>query len=244
MNSLPVALQMGSVREDFPKDFAATVKKSRRHRRPRRRTGRLRQSLRAGCRRRPARGRRARRGHACRPGPRLQADLDTVRSEAALLGSPCITCPLFDKTKWQTAGDCTALGETLNRIGAAVRQGGRRFAYHTHDGEFQKVDGRFVLDWILDAAEPQNLEIVYWSPVAGADTPAWLRQAGRRTTQIHLQDVEELGASGKVDFPGVLQAVESIDAAEIVIIEQEKYNHEPLESARLCLATFRSWTGT
>jgi sugar phosphate isomerase/epimerase len=245
MSSIPVALQMWSVRDDFNTDFAATVKKVAAIGYPAVELagyGNLSAADAAAALREA--GLRVVGMHVGLD--RLQTDLDAVLSEARLFESPFITCPYYDKSKFKTAKDGAALGGILNGIGAAVRGAGLRFAYHNHDGEFQKIEGRFVMDWILDAADPRNLEMeldVYWSTVAGADTPAWLRQAGRRTTQIHLKDVEELGASGKVDFPAILQAVAGIGAAEVFIIEQEKYNHAPLESVRLSLEAFRSWSG-
>jgi len=245
MSSIPLALQMWSVRDDFNKDFSATVEKVAAIGYPAvELAGYGNLSARDAAAAVREAGLRVTGMHVGLA--RLQAGLDEVLAEAALFDSPFVTCPSFGKNKLQTAKDCAALGETLNSIGAAVRQTGRRFAYHNHDDEFKMVEGRLVMDWMLDAAEPRNLEMeldVYWSTVAGVDTPAWLRRAGRRTTQIHLKDAKELGASGIVDFPAILQAATSIGAVEIFIIEQEEYSHEPLESVRICLETFRAWAG-
>jgi sugar phosphate isomerase/epimerase len=55
-----------------------------------------------------------------------------------------------------------------------------------------------------------------------------------------LKDETELGL-GPVDFNAVFSAVESIGAAEWYIVEQEKYNHTPLESVRRCFEQLKKW---
>ena len=61
-----------------------------------------------------------------------------------------------------------------------------------------------------------------------------------RVPLVHLKDETELG-SGPVDFAAIFAAMDEIGAAEWQIVEQEKYNFPPLESARRCFAQLRAW---
>lgn len=178
------------------------------------------------------------------PIERLREDPGAVLAEAELFDSPFITCPSFPRDALQTAAHCEVAGEELERIGALVRQSGRRFAFHNHGFDFEKVEGRARIDWVLGASEPRNLEVeldVYWSTLAGEDTVRWLRRNGGRVTQIHLKDEKELGASGLIDFPTLLVAIEEIGAVESFIYEQEHYSFPPLESVRQAVRILREW---
>ncbi len=175
---------------------------------------------------------------------RLRTEPEAVLAEAELFDSPFITCPAYPRDHLKTAAQCEAAGEELNRIGAQVRRGGRRFAFHNHGVEFEEVDDRLRIDWMLRAAEPRNLEMeldVYWSDFSGADTVRWLRENGARVTQIHLKDKKELGASGKIDFPALLAVLEEIGAVERYIYEQEEYSSTPWDGIRQALDTLRGW---
>lgn len=175
---------------------------------------------------------------------RLRNELGEVLCEAELFHSPFITCSSYPKDVLQTPEQCEDAGQELNQIGALVRERGRRFAFHNHGLEFENLESRPRIDWMLRAAEPRNLEMeldVYWSTLAGVDTVGWLRQHGSRITQVHLKDEKELGASGRVHFPAILATLSEIGANPSLIIEQEEYSYAPLESARLCLQTLQGW---
>lgn len=176
---------------------------------------------------------------------RLREDLSGVLRDAELFGSPFITCPSYPRDHLQTAAQCEAAGRELDQIGAAVRKAGYRFAFHNHDIEFREVEGQLRIDLMLGAAAPENLEMeldVHWSTDAGVDTVRWLQVNGRRVTQVHLKDEKELGASDRVDFPGILATLRRIGAVQSYIIEQEEYSSTPLEGARLSLAAWENWT--
>ena len=44
-----------------------------------------------------------------------------------------------------------------------------------------------------------------------------------------------------MDFPSVFAAIDSIGGVDWQVIEVEKYNHDPLESARLSLEQLKKW---
>jgi len=179
---------------------------------------------------------------------RLRNDFDAVVAEAESFGTVHITCPGWPKEDYATAAGCMATGEALNQIGAKMRDAGLKFSFHNHGSEFAKVDGRYVLDWILDAAEPRNLGCqldIYWAYRPGADPAQFIREHGRRVTQLHFKDgdrekQQELGR-GEVDFGAILDVSEAIGACEFYIVEQEEYNFEPMESVRLCFEQLKSW---
>ncbi len=173
----------------------------------------------------------------------LRASPNTVIADALLLGSQDVIVPWFPKALLATSAACAALGEELAAHGRRLAAHGIRLHYHNHDFELAKIEGRTVFERILDAAPPAHLLCqadVYWVKVGGDDPASFIRRQGRRIRLVHLKDEKELG-TGPVDFPSVFAAIDSIGGVDWQVIEVEKYNHDPLESARLSLEQLKKW---
>jgi sugar phosphate isomerase/epimerase len=242
MSKLPVALQLWSLREEQKKDFAATVAAVAK-------IGYAGVEL-AGTGNLDAKGAKAALDAA---GLRvagmhvgigaLTADLNAVVNDALLFGTRHVVCPSWPAAQFASAAACQRIGERLGEIGATFRSFGIQFGFHNHAAELKVIDGRTVFDWMLSAAAPRDLAAevdVYWVHKGGQSPGKVLRDFGARCPLVHLKDEKELGL-GPVDFDEVFAAVDSVGAAEWYVVEQEAYNHAPLESVRLCLEQLKAW---
>ncbi|MDB6093670.1 MAG: xylose isomerase [Verrucomicrobia bacterium] len=239
---IPIALQLWSVRNDTARDFAATVGDVAR-------MGYAGVEI-AGFGNTDAKGAKAALDAAglkvagIHAGiTQLRADLNQCIDEALLLGTRHMTCPWWPPGHYHSGAACTRLGEELGALGATFRSHGIQFAFHNHASELAIVDGRRVLDWMLDAAAPRDLGCqadVYWIQVGGKNPADFIREQGRRIRTVHLKDEKEIG-TGPVNFEEVFTAVETIGAVEWYIVEVEQYNHAPLESVRLSLEQLKKW---
>lgn len=174
---------------------------------------------------------------------RLRASPEQVAVEAHAFGTRDVTCPWASPLLMQTPDGCRRLGAELGRIGGVLRDYGIRLSYHNHAHELALVGGRPALDWILDAAAPEDLACqadVYWLHKGGIDAAAYLRRLGRRVPLVHLKDEKELGA-GPVDFAAIFGALDSVGAVEWLIVEQEQYSFAPLDAMRANLEQLRRW---
>jgi sugar phosphate isomerase/epimerase len=173
----------------------------------------------------------------------IHADLNAIVSEALHFGTKNVNCMWWPGTHYLSAAACQKIGEKLGEIGSALRPFGIQFSFHNHAREFQLVDGRPVFDWILSAAAPRDLKAepdVYWIHKGGYSPAKFLREQGSRCPLIHIKDETELGL-GPVNFAEVFAVVEEIGAVEWYVVEQEKYNHAPLHSVRLCFEQLKRW---
>lgn len=239
---IPVSLQLWSVREDVQRDFAATVAEVAR-------IGYAGVEL-AGYGQLDARGARtALTAAGLRVSglhvsvDRLRGELPQVVSEALILDTRHVIAPWWPPEQLATVAQAVAAGEELNRIGAALRRHGLRLSYHNHAAEFRVIEGQPVFAWLLAAAEPRNLGAeldVYWSHTAGYWPVKFLREQGARVSLLHLKDEKELGL-GPVRFAEIFSAADEISAVEWYVVEQEQYNHAPLESVRRCFEQLRAW---
>ncbi len=173
----------------------------------------------------------------------MRNDFDRVVNEALYFGTREVICPWWHPQQYLSAAACSRIGEELGSIGAALRAFGLRLSFHNHAAEFAVVEGRTVLDWILSAAAPRDLSSeldVYWAHVGGVPPEKFLRDQGARVRLLHLKDAKEIGL-GPVDFTQVFAAAESIGAVEWYVVEQEWYNHAPMESVRRCYEQLKAW---
>ena len=64
---------------------------------------------------------------------------------------------------------------------------------------------------------------------------------GRRTAEAAAPEGQKELGCGPVNFDEVFAAADSVGAVEWFIIEQESFNHAPIESVRLCFEQMKAW---
>lgn len=81
--------------------------------------------------------------------------------------------------------------ETFKKIGQAVKDAGMIFQYHNHDFEFEKADGKYLLDILYDSISPELLQTqidTCWANVGGENPAAYVRKYAGRIPTVHLKD--------------------------------------------------------
>ena len=94
----------------------------------------------------------------------------------------------------QDADGLCALLKIFNDVSAALAANGLTFAYHNHAFEFSKLDGKWVMDYLLEETDPSSFGFipdVYWMAYAGVNPPDYLKKLGSRAkvvVSIHLYE--------------------------------------------------------
>ncbi len=110
---------------------------------------------------------------------------------------------------------------------------GKLFTYHHHDHEFQKLNGKTVLEHLADAFPPEQLGIIvdtFWVQAGGGDPAAWIEKFSGRVPIIHLKDfsygkkMAVLG-EGNINFDRVFEKAEAAKT-QYMIVEQDDCNGE------------------
>lgn len=151
----------------------------------------------------------------------------------AAAGAKFIVAPWQDVPK--TVKDLQTYCEYYNEIGKKCKEKGLSFGYHNHAHEFKKVEDKVVmLDYMLENTNPENVFFqmdVYWV-VRGAQSPVeYFNKYPKRFRILHLKDHKELGQSGMVGFDAIFKNTD-VAGVEYMIVEVEKYNHEPAVSIK------------
>jgi sugar phosphate isomerase/epimerase len=244
--TLPIGLQLYSVRELLPKDFDGT----------------LRQLAAAGYMEVEAAGyydktaaqfRHAmdQAGLRCvsthHPMGLLKAHLDEYIEYAHNLGLSYIVCPSPTRKDPSARGQLTlddwrwVAGE-LNKIGEKVKSAGMTFGYHNHGPEFGTESGVVFYDELLRLTDPKLVIFEMdcgWVFAAGRNPVDYLSKTPDRFPLLHVKDMAK-GANGEysstvlgrgaMDYKPILRAATSL---KHYFIEQEEFDMDTMEALRL-----------
>ncbi len=179
----------------------------------------------------------------------LTQDLDGVLSRMKAMGVEYIVCPGAAATHETDPAAWDHLAEQFETVGRGCRDAGLVFAYHNHAHEFQMVDGRYGLDYLMEKTSPDlvRLEVdAGWVWFAGVDPAAYLRKYPGRAPLIHAKDHDREDKNlnrpvgdGAVDWNAVFAAAREI-GVQYAIVEEDKTILPELESVEKSLQNLKA----
>ena len=253
--SIPLGLQMYTVRNDLAKDFDGTAKKVRaigiRHVQ-----ANLTQSGKSSKDQRKlydSLGISWESIHA--GGDGLRGGLDATIAEAKSVGIRNITCssPLYPTERGSlmagpSVDDWKKNADAFNKIGTACKAAGLTFAYHNHNVEFRKVGDVVPYDLLLQQTDPALVQMemdIGWVVAGGADPVAYLTKYPNRYYSLHIKDLKNQGipntnmkmisaiiGKGIVDWKKVLPAAHKTRVERAFLEIEEPYDPSPLEMVK------------
>ena len=146
-----------------------------------------------------------------------------------------------------------ALADKLNAASDKLAPSGLKVGYHNHDAEWKPINGKRPIEILASNTKPSlMLQLDIGTCLeAGADPVAWIKANPGRIRSIHCKDwspdpnigYKTLFGEGKADWKGIFQAAESVGGVEFYLVEQEGSRFPELETAQRCLQAFRSTHG-
>lgn len=155
----------------------------------------------------------------------------------AAAGVQYIVQPWMGQTGYASLEGLKSFCDYFNAVGEKCNQRGIRFGYHNHDGEFGQLEGETIFDFMLNNTDPDKVMFqldLYWVVYGGADPIHYINSYPGRFEHWHVKDETELGADGIVDFESIF-AFREASGMPYLIVEVERYNHDPMESVRISL---------
>jgi sugar phosphate isomerase/epimerase len=187
------------------------------------------------------------------PMERLENELEQVFEENRILDNRFIVMPWLPDERRKTSEQWYKIAETLNTVGAAAKAQGFQLCYHHHDFELIPLDGgQTPFDIIFGYVSPELVHVevdVYWAKFAGHDPAALIRHFNGRVPLVHLKDMSaedprkfaEVGA-GILDFKAIFEAAEE-GGIQAYIVERDDGEVPPLESAKISLQNLGTMLG-
>jgi len=156
--------------------------------------------------------------------------------------------------RFEDADGWKSVAELLSEAHQQFEAAGIRAGYHNHQFEWKAVDGdRHGMD-ILAAGTPDGVTLqldVGTCVEMGVDPVAWIKAHPGRIRSIHCKEwapgTEEDGKAyrvlvgeGAAPWREIIKAAESVGGVEYYLIEQEGSRFSSLETAQRCLATWKA----
>jgi len=99
-----------------------------------------------------------------------------------------------------------------------IRDAGLRLAYHNHTFEFEKFEGKRVLDYLIEGFAVDEMEFiidVYWVQISGGDPAQWIRNLSGRVSVVYFKDITIFNGNeinfcaigeGNLNWPSIIDA--------------------------------------
>lgn len=152
-----------------------------------------------------------------------------------------LICPFLPEEKRNSVDAYKRTAEQLNKIGRTCKESGMRFAYHNHNFEFNKFGDVTGFDLLFSQTEADLVKMeldCFWANYAGYQAEQIIEKYGERIVSLHMKDMTssngkkrsvEIG-EGTLDIAGLLKTAEGV---EWLVVEQEDFDRDPLESAKI-----------
>ncbi|HWZ83833.1 MAG TPA: sugar phosphate isomerase/epimerase family protein [Terriglobales bacterium] len=175
-------------------------------------------------------------------------NLDRARDLNLILGSKYIiqawSDPKANLDAWKPVAD------RLNAAAEKLEPSGLHVGYHNHNAEFTGAKGQRPIELIAKNTKPSVvLQLDVGTCLeAGANPVEWIKANPGRIRSIHCKDwshdpakgYKVLFGEGDADWKGMFAAAESVGGVEYYLVEQEGSRYPELETAQKCLEAFRA----
>ena len=122
----------------------------------------------------------------------------------------------------------------FNEVGARCKAAGIKFGYHNHSREFEKIEDKVMLDYMIENTDPDKVFFeldVYWASKGGVNPSAYIQKYAGRFPLLHIKDVDIIGASETIDFESIFKAAYK-QGLEEYYVEIEANSLPPMLCAR------------
>jgi len=133
----------------------------------------------------------------------------------------------------------------INTVSKELKKAGMLFGYHNHSLEFVKIDGKFIMDRLIEETDPETVNFIvdtYWLQAGGVNPADFIRKLGKRAMAIHFKDlsinpegytqeIAEVG-EGNLDWDAIIQACDDA-GARWAMVEQDTCKRDPFECMKV-----------
>lgn len=146
--------------------------------------------------------------------------------------------------------DWKAVADRLNSAADALQSSGLKPGYHNHDAEWKPINGVRPMEVLAkNTTSSIMLQLDVGTCIEGGSDPAaWIRANPGRVHSLHLKDwssdpakgYKVLFGEGNAKWNDIFAAAEGGGGVEYYLIEQEGSRFGELETARRCLQAYRA----
>ena len=118
-------------------------------------------------------------------------------------------------------------------VANTLKQNGKYFMYHNHDGEFKKYNGKLIIESLAEDMSPEEMGFTldtFWVQAGGGDPAQWIERFSGRVPCIHLKDYAygrkmAVIGEGNINFDRDFEKAEAA-GTKYMLVEQDDCNGE------------------
>lgn len=144
---------------------------------------------------------------------------------------------------------CIAFAKEFDEIAKKLKKEGLGTTYHNHRFEFEKINGKTMLDRIIENSECFTLMLdTYWVHAGGTDVIDYIKKNKNRLELIHFKDMciidnkQEMAEimEGNLNWKGIITEVLNSNV-EYAFVEQDICRRNPFESLEISYNNLKSY---
>lgn len=139
----------------------------------------------------------------------------------------------------ETNENCTleAFTNKYKPVVTTLKENGKYFMYHNHDGEFRKIGNKLILEHLKDLFTPDEMGFTldtYWVQAGGGDPAQWIEKLSGRVPCIHLKDYAYGGkmaviGEGNLNFERIFKDAEKAGTKYMLVEQDNCYGENPFD---------------
>lgn len=139
--------------------------------------------------------------------------------------------------------EAQTLCDYTNAIGRKCQAAGLKYGYHTHSGEYRKVEGTPWIEFMMEHTDPTLFfwqMDTYWCVMGGQSPVEYFKKYPGRFTMLHIKDLYELGQSGMLGFEAIFNNAQKAGLCDYVVeMEGTDGTIDIMEGVRRCAEYLR-----
>lgn len=192
---------------------------------------------------------------------RYQNEIDQVIKELKLYGCEHAVIPGVFASEYRSFEGLKKFLDEVKAVSAKLKAEGISLAYHNHNHELSKYNGKTWLEHLYNNTTADELKAeldIYWLQAGGAAPASWIKKLKGRQTLLHLKDfvvtqdrlsdealftrlragvgaeqrVTEIG-NGNIDFGAIISAADDAGIEWYIVEQDESFDITPLQSVKI-----------
>jgi len=177
---------------------------------------------------------------------RIKDDTKAVIEEHKIMGAEYVGIGMMPEKYRKDAEGVKRFISDYLPAAEMMHDAGMKFMYHNHNFEFGKMDGRRVLEYLMDCPLIDFTLDTYWVQAGGGDPCQWLKDLSGRVDVIHVKDMSYYNGEqrmseimeGNLNWHGIIEAAGIAGVKHAMVEQDDCYGADPFD----CLHTsFNNW---
>jgi len=182
---------------------------------------------------------------------RIKEETDAVIAEHRIMGASYIGIGMMPGDYERNAAGVRRFITDYAPAAEKIHANGMTFMYHNHDFEFEKYDGKRMIEYLMEELPLAGFTLdTYWVQAGGADSSEWIKKLSGRVDVLHLKDMAWAGGKqlmaevmeGNLNWESIYEACHLAGVKYAMVEQDDCYGQDPFTCLEKSLENIRRHT--